>query len=239
MQKVLLKQKNSKLSVKIALVSFDSLGDSLLYLLFAYNLKINQFNITCYSNVGFQLNSWIPKLEILPYPDLDKFEDELDSYDLVIMSPPRRLRDRMESDPAYLERLKNKYLLICHKAPKSWMVNQKQAFLSKIPKDLQEFFQFLINASSSIRHRDFGQESVVDIFCSFMNEQIGLDEVCRRIPLNVPSYLSFQKNSRRVIVSPDSAGPAEKNWGKQQFLSLCRKLKMAGFLPVIVVSRVS
>jgi hypothetical protein len=53
---------------RIALVSFDSLGDSLIYLMMADNLQRNGFNVTHYGDVAYQMRDWLPQLDIRPYP---------------------------------------------------------------------------------------------------------------------------------------------------------------------------
>lgn len=105
-------------AARIALVSLDSLGDGLIYLMMADNPQRNGFSVTCYGNVAHQMRVWLPKLSIKPYPPAERLEAELEQYDLAIVSPPRFVRERL--DDATIAQLREKWLLICQKTPDSW-----------------------------------------------------------------------------------------------------------------------
>ena len=51
---------------RIALVAFSSLGDGLIYLMMAENLRLNGFAVTYFGNIGYQLRAWLPQFEIGP-----------------------------------------------------------------------------------------------------------------------------------------------------------------------------
>ena len=53
---------------RIALVSYDSLGDGLVYLMMAENLRLNGFDVTYYGDSISGLAGWVPQLSIRPYP---------------------------------------------------------------------------------------------------------------------------------------------------------------------------
>lgn len=222
--------------IKIAVVSFDSLGDSLLYLLLAYNLQQNGFDVTYFGKVGHQLSEWIPSLRTLPCAESDDMEMVLADYHLVIKCPRKHVRNRLNKDAEYLVHLKSKYLLVCQKAPESWVYDHTQTLRSKLPSDLCESVQALAKSSGSIRFKPFKDESAVDILCTYMKEKMQLAVVSRQVAIMPPPHLKFRRFEKRIIVSPDSAGPEDKNWGQQQFLFLCRRLKCIGYQPVIVVS---
>ena len=42
---------------RIALVAFSSLGDGLIYLMMAENLRLNGFAVTYFGNIGYQLRA--------------------------------------------------------------------------------------------------------------------------------------------------------------------------------------
>ncbi|MDQ5942536.1 MAG: hypothetical protein QG572_1352 [Pseudomonadota bacterium] len=46
---------------RIALVAFSSLGDGLIYLMMAENLRLNGFSVTYFGNIGHQLRAWLPQ----------------------------------------------------------------------------------------------------------------------------------------------------------------------------------
>jgi len=49
---------------RITLVAFDSLGDSLIYLMIAENLRINDYEVTFYSGLIHQMQEWVPQLKV-------------------------------------------------------------------------------------------------------------------------------------------------------------------------------
>jgi ADP-heptose:LPS heptosyltransferase len=69
-----------------------------------------------------------------------------------------------------------------------------------------------------------------------MKKKMQLAVVVRQVDIMPPPHLRFRRFEKRIIVSPDSVGPEEKNWGRQQFLPLCRQIKSIGYQSVIVVS---
>lgn len=228
--------RNSAISIKVALVSFDSLGDSLLYLLLAHNLKINGYDVTYFGNVGYQLRPWLPRLNIKPKLSMDTLQNDLSEYQLVIMSPAQEMRDRFEIDSHYLDHIKSQYLLICQHAPEYWEYDHNSSLLKRLSPEVFASIKSIINAGGSIRYRCFKNESVVDILCDYMREKMKLPIIERYVDLQPLANLEFRKHRNRIIVSPDSAGPIEKNWGEKQFVALCRKFRVSGYDPIIVVA---
>lgn len=222
--------------VKIAVVAFGSLGDGLMYILLANNLRQNNFDVTYFGNIGYQLSTWLPNITILPYPEQCKMDQSLAHFDLVLMSPTNEQRARMAQNQEYLQLLKQRYMLICFKAPTTWVYDHCERLKQRLSPDLFVKVSAIAQASGSIKFRPFKDESVVDIFTAYMHEKLQLNSVTRTVAITAPTDLIFKRFSKRIIVSPDSAGPEDKNWGKNQFLQLCKALKYNGYEPVIIVS---
>ena len=218
---------------RIALISFDSLGDGLIYLMMADNLRRNGFAVTCYGNMAYQMREWLPSLEIRPYPAAEQMESELDAYALAIVSPPSFLRQQM--DEATTARLREKCLLICQTTPDSWYFDHREKLRTSLPA-LYERLQGLGNCSGPIRFRKFTTESVVEMTLAFMREKMQLTRLTKTPPIVAPPQLRHRRYPRRVIVSPDSAGPEKKNWHPDAFLKLCHQLQRQGDTPEIVVA---
>src|SRR3990167_3154929 len=72
---------------KIAIVPSNGLGDGLLWLIFAYNLYQNGYDLVCYSNIICQLSTWFPWLKIEKTPELCNRNKILNAYDFVIAEP--------------------------------------------------------------------------------------------------------------------------------------------------------
>lgn len=218
---------------RIALVSFDSLGDGLIYLMIADNLQRNGFSVVCYGNIAHQMRNWLPQLDVRPYPAAAQMESELDAYDLAIVSPPSFIRERM--DEATTARLREKWLLICQKTPESWRFDHTERIRNDAPAKFQSL-KGLLDCCGPIRFKQFTTESVVEITTQYMREKMHLATVRKTPPLVAPPELEHRRYPRRVIVSPDSAGPEKKNWRPSAYLKLCRKLQALGYTPEIIVA---
>lgn len=219
---------------QLAFVSFNSLGDSLIYVLMAENFRRNGYAVTLFGNVAYQLRQWLPQLNIKPYPAEADFERVLDDYPFVIISPPDFMRRKLHGE--LLERLRQKWLMICQRAPKDWHYDPNKRLETELSVSDKPQFSRLASASNSIRYRSFKSESVVEITLDYLKHQMGLKQVSARVVLTPPAGLQFRKFTHRIIVSPDSAWPEKKDWTPKKFMKLCRLLVMRGFEPVIVVA---
>lgn len=219
---------------RIALVAFSSLGDGLLYLMMAENLRLNGYQLTYYGDIGHQLRHWLPQLDIRPYPPRDGFDAALADYDLAIVSPPQFLRDRM--DDRLLDALRRKWLLVCQRAPASWRHDLTATLAASRPPEIVAELAGLLDGGGPIRFRKFADESVVDITLAYLRERMHLARLTRQVALTPPAGLAHRRHRRRIVVSPDSAWPRRKDWPPQAFLRLCRALRARGDEPAIVVA---
>lgn len=218
----------------VALVAFDSLGDGLIYLMMAENLQRNGYDVTCYGNIAYQMRRWLADLKIKAYPERNEFESEFDAYDLVIMSPPQFLRDSMDEQKT--EALRKKWLLICQKTPESWRFDHTARLKGALNATAFEQLEGLMNCSGSIRFKRFVDESAVEMTLQYMRDRMHLREVSKTVRLTPPDGVQFRRYPKRIVVSPDSAGPAKKNWTPSSFIELCHRLKARGYDPEIVVA---
>lgn len=221
-------------NARVALVSFESLGDSLIYTMMADNLRRNGYAISLYGNVPHQLKEWLPQLSIEPYPEAEAFYSTFDGYDLVLMSPSRTIRD--STGEIKLEDIRHRFLLICQKVPKTWLFDHHSRLKQNLTQDIFQEIEQLSHSAGSIHYRRFKKESVVEITLDFMREKMGLQTLSANVELSPPEGLIFRKNKRRIILSPDSAWPEKKDWSPERFLKLCALLAKTGYEPVIVVA---
>lgn len=219
---------------RIALVAFSSLGDGLLYLMMAENLRRNGYRVSHYGDIAHQIRHWMPQLDIQPYPPHDGFDAALAAYDLVIMSPPQFLRDRM--DERTLDAMRRKWLLVCQRAPAGWRHDLTAALRAQRPPEIFAELRDLLDCGGPIRFRKFADASVVDITLAYLRERMHLKQLTRQVALTPPAGLAHRRHRRRVVVSPDSAWPEKKDWPARSFLRLCHALRARGYEPKIVVA---
>lgn len=219
---------------RLALVSYNSLGDSLIYIMMAENLRRNGYALTLFGDIPFQLREWLPQLDIAAFPEQSDFERCLDKYSLVIISPPSFIRARLRGE--LLQRLRKKWFMICQKAPRDWHFDHTSRLKAELTETQWQHYAPLIQAGGSIRYRKFESESVVEMTQVYLQECMGLEQVSASVALTPPSGLQHRKYRQRIVVSPDSAWPEKKDWSARGFMRLCRMLSSRGYEPVIVVA---
>lgn len=219
---------------RIALVSYDSLGDGLIYLMMAENLRRNGFRVTYYGNRTSDLVGWLPQLSIRPYPE--DLESELREFDLVLYCPPSFVRHRLTE--VEMRRLAERYVIIClsRNFPESWRVDHTERIEKELPPEKSRRLRRLASCSGCIRHRKFATESVVQIALSFMKEKMGLENVTPDVHLRVPAGLRHRRYRDRIVLCPDSATPGRKDWTPARILDLAARLKSRGLDPKIVAA---
>ena len=74
------------MSHKYALFCSKGLGDGLIFMLIANNIKNSGVNIVLYHDLLVDLNSWFPGINIKKYSDIKNIEEELSSYSSVIIN---------------------------------------------------------------------------------------------------------------------------------------------------------
>ncbi|PKO34141.1 MAG: hypothetical protein CVU34_08990 [Betaproteobacteria bacterium HGW-Betaproteobacteria-7] len=219
---------------RLAVVAFSSLGDGLLYVMMADNLRRAGFAVSYFGDLVYQLRAWLPQLDIRPYPARDQFDQTLGEFDLVICSPPQFMRDNMT--PENTEILRRKWLLVCQKAPDTWVYDHTEANRERCPAVVHEQLAALLKSAGSIRYKRFDHESVVDITLDYMRTRMGLAHVDKQVALTPPASLIHRRYAQRVVISPDSAGPEKKDWTPSRFLRLGKRLRARGYEPHIVVA---
>ncbi len=68
---------------RIAVVCSDGVGDALIFMTLAHNLRINGYEAVLFSGIGSELQDWFPGSPMLKTPQLHELPDALSSYDLV------------------------------------------------------------------------------------------------------------------------------------------------------------
>jgi hypothetical protein len=227
---------SEKVGVNVALVAYDSLGDGLVYLMIAENLRLAGFDVTYFGAGVASLASWFPQLPIKPYPDARAVGPELGKFDLVLYSPPSFVR-RTASD-AGMRRLAGRYVFLClgRRFAETWRVDHRQRIAALLPPEKSRRLQRLAGCSGVIRRRRFSSQSVVQTTLAFMQETMGLEHVTAQVQRQVPRGLEHRRYRDRIVLCPDSAEPARKDWSPSRVLDLAARLRSRGLDPKIVAS---
>ncbi|MCB5184896.1 hypothetical protein LG201_06730 [Methylobacillus gramineus] len=173
-------------------------------------------------------------MKIKPHVSFDMLEPELESYDLVLMSPPMAIRQKMSDE--YVLQHREKWVLICQKAPKNWYFDHTERLNRTLPIAVARQLTKLATCAGSIAFKKFPKSTVVEITQAYMRERMGLSNVVKDVALTPPAMLLHRRFDKRVVISPDSSGPEKKNWTPDSFLKLARVIRERGYAPVIVVA---
>lgn len=220
----------------VALVAYDSLGDGLIYLMMAENLRLNGFDVTYFGGRITSLAGWFPQLPMRPYPEGERIGCQLENFDLVLCSPPSFVR-RASSD-AQLRQLAEHCVVIClgRRFSDAWRVDHRQRIEATLPPERTQRLQRLAASSGNIRRGRFSSKSVVQTTLEFMKETMGLVRVTPMVEVRAPAGLVHRKYRSRVVICPDSAEPARKDWTPSRVLDLAARLKARGLDPKIIAS---
>lgn len=220
----------------IALVAYDSLGDGLIYLMMAENLRLNGFDVTYFGGRISGLAGWFPQLSIKPYPDGPITGWQLDTFDLALCSPPSFIRQTSTS--AELRKLAERYVLVClgRRFSESWRVDHRQRIEMALPPEKSQRLRRLAASSGNIRRRRSSSSSVVQATVDFMKDTMGLERISSGVTPHVPPGMVHRRYRARVVLCPDSAEPTRKDWTPSRILDLAARLKSKGLDPKIVAS---
>ena len=82
---------------KIAFVFSPQLGDSLISMVTAYNLRRNGYDVTVFSDHMFALQHWFANDKIYPYPQEKQIRSTLAAYDTLIFTYPHDIYGQADS----------------------------------------------------------------------------------------------------------------------------------------------
>jgi len=223
--------------IKIALVASVGLGDALMFLVLAENLRRNGFAVTLYSNPGSQLASWLPEIPVKPYPEVAACEAEFQPYALVIADRISIL-GKPYQDAAKLG-LSQKYLyLSLGKTPSELIFDHTERLRQTLPPEVFEQCRRLAGSSGSIRfHGGDRTRTMVQCVLGFCREVWGMEKVTAATGLTPPPERNLQhrRYERRILLHPFSSDD-KKNWPLTKFLKLAQLLQSDGWEPVFSVS---
>jgi heptosyltransferase III len=192
--------------MKNAVFSCLGLGDGLLTLILSNNLRINGLDVITFHPQLSQLQRWFPQLPIEPFPSLEVLE----GFD--------------------------RFFIFYEKSP--WM-------LSILKRCLERYrHKTVVLNPIATPHRDYpyweegqfdGSQTFVTNLYTFCKTLLRLPYSTRSNGVVIPAGLSSRCAASRVLLHPTSS-KEEKNWPKEKFLHLARRLREAGFDPLFILS---
>jgi len=224
--------------VNVALVASIGLGDAIIFMMLAENLRRNGFNVTLYSNPGSQLLSWLPAVTVKPYPALEKCDDEFKGYDLVIADGVSVLGKQYQPEERFSE-LASRYLyLSLGKIPNSLVFDHTARLQRILSAEKFQRCRRIAGSAGTVRFQG-GDRTMTMVKCtlSLCRDIWGLENVACDTGLRPPenSGLQHRRYSRRILLHPFSSDD-KKNWPLEKFLKLAVLLRNTGWDPAFTVS---
>lgn len=234
------KTKKSESIIKIALMPARGLGDSLLFLILANNLRRCGYEISFYSNNIYELQSWVPNISAFKFlnskeQSISDLNHELSQYDLIIADTGSILRYKCNELPKELFcrivfiNMENQIErnLIFQYSPDNFSTVKQQAVKDELSR--------IANAAGGCSIGALPGHPLVNKMAFFCREIVGMQESTCYSGMVAPDNLTYRKYSKRVTIHPTSSSP-RRNWPPDRYISLARQLKVLGWEPVMCVA---
>ncbi|MFY7843377.1 MAG: glycosyltransferase family 9 protein [Rhabdochlamydiaceae bacterium] len=191
---------------KCAIFSCLGLGDGLISLVLAHNLKLNGAEVHTFHPMLDQMQGWFPHLPVLPF---SSFQDpsQYDHFFIFYEKSERMLNILKTCQSLHPE--------------KTHVLNPIATMKTDYPYWEEGEFR--------------GDLSFVHNLYNYAQNKLHLEKVTISNGLLIPPSIHINKDPLRVIIHPTSS-KASKNWLKSRFIKLRCSLKERGFNPVFVVS---
>lgn len=80
-----------------------------------------------------------------------------------------------------------------------------------------------------------GTRPFVENLVAYAEKKWGIEEATKENGIIIPDHLQWRKHEERVIIHPTSSRPG-KNWTKEKYLQLAKKLEKQGFISVFILT---
>ncbi len=198
------------MSKTAAVFCCKGLGDGLISMILAHNLEINGFEITVFHPFLKELEAWFPDFSVEPLPKMEKAETVLASFDQLFF--------------------------FYEKTPEMLPIIEKA--LEKFP-DKTKVLNPIATKNHDYPFWEIGQfegdKPFTDNLVAFCKNLLKLGRVEKTNGLKPPSDLTKRVHHRRVVIHPTSSREG-KNWPKEKYIQLCKKLRLKGFDPAFILS---
>lgn len=190
---------------RAAIFCQTGLGDGVISLILANNLKLNGISVDTFHNTMGSMQSWFPHLPIKPYPSADELESIFQRYDLFFVFHNRTcsfvLKLIEEGKRRFPDRVKVIYIY-----PSKNIVNEPYYLDSQIDP--------MISIAENLRR-----------FCEHV---LRLPKISRGNGCIPPPELRHHAHPKRIVFHP-TGSRLSKNWPKDRYLALARKLREEGY----------
>lgn len=194
---------------KAAIFSCRGMGDGLIFLVLANNLRRDGYDVTFYHDGNIRdLAAWFPWVSIKSFKEAPK--NVLESFSKIFIS--------YDSASSFI-----KELILSGRERRGESIFVMNPSISKTPKDSHGDFFF---------NREI---SIVDNLFYFCRDILKVKNPTKANGIEIPKKLIYRKNRKDIIIHPTSATKGRR-WKKSKFLKLASHLEAKGFFPKFIVA---
>ncbi len=198
---------------KVAVFCAEGLGDSLMMMVASCAYRKKGYSVTTFSNQLGYFKDWLPGFSFQKKPPIEDFSKILPYFDIVLL--------QHENSP---------------KAKAVYELGREK----KIPKLISFYNNYRSQKHYPIRKGlDFAfdeKKPMVENVAVSLQTLLGLSHPPKDIGLQIPSTLIHRKHRTTIVIHPTSSSFV-KNWLPGKFLHLAKRLKKAGFRPILSLKK--
>ncbi len=194
---------------KFAVICANGIGDALLMMTVAYQLKRGGHIPTLFHDKSAIISPLFDDtISIQNHPPLSHLETVLSSFDFIVLENDHSKRAYFLLTLRNEKKIKN--LIVLFPKPSSQFRKTDFLFDPKLP--------VLTNLTKSCRNA------------------LKLKNVTSENGLCLPNQKNYRSYPNRIVIHPSSQDPKRKSWSLPRFLKLAQTLKNQGYFPVFTVS---
>lgn len=229
------------MTMKVAVISSQGMGDALIQMIIANNLSENNVNVTYFSDYGYQLKAYINNYHVQAFPQYDAFINTFDKFHLVLHDAGSTYcLNAPDKSKQWLNRNAIRYHMNGRNKTESLLSKQQVLNTCADIADKQNLVDTLFLFNDYIRmpykYRMFGRKAIAQELTFFLKNKVKLDNVTDNTGVILSKKeRGVNKDKQRVLIHPTSS-KVIKNWTPEKYLELAIRMKANNFEPIITVS---
>lgn len=221
--------------VRVAIFPSYGLGDGLIQLVLANNLRLNGYEVTFYSDHLQDLDPYVPGITIRKFPAYDDVRDEIGDANIVLYDALSRFTLQLPKDLAAWFSTNGIAYSLAYAPPAHRSITADRIRL-RLPETRHEEADRFVRFNTTIRDRGMSlhRRPVAHQLARFTWDALELEERTYANGLRLP-VPGEERVANRVVIHPTSSR-AIKNWSATKYVRLAERLENDGWEPVITVA---
>jgi len=222
--------------IKVAILPSLGMGDALIEMVIANNLALNNYDVTFFSDFGYQLEHFISNYHVKPTPSAESLENQLRNQHIILADPSSAyIKSLSQADSDWLREN-----AIFYRVNSPLQRHEKCANIDSISSRLPTLkhdhnvkqAEFFIRFSKNMKRSLLVREPLIYDIAHFLKHNIGLKNASIANGVKIPRRAI---DKTKIIIHPTSSKPF-KNWDPKKFVETAKILKNNGYNPIFTVS---